>query len=65
VNPEFKIVANNALDLLTSDPDDASSSTNAAYLDAIDGLSSRRPSTYPIIPQRHGKQPILHILRMP
>jgi cysteinyl-tRNA synthetase len=38
VNPNFKIVQNNALDLLTINPDDPTSVTNASYLSYIDGV---------------------------
>jgi hypothetical protein len=38
VNPNFKIVQNNALDLLTINPDDPTSATNTAYLSYIDGV---------------------------
>ncbi len=38
VNPDFKIIQNNALDLLVTDPDNPSSSTNASHLSHIDGV---------------------------
>ncbi len=38
VNPNFKIVQNNALDLLTVNPNDPTSATNTAYLSYIDGV---------------------------
>ena len=38
VNPNFKIIQNNALDLLTTNPDDPTSATNTAYLSHIDGV---------------------------
>jgi len=38
INPNFKIIQNNALDLLTTNPDDPTSATNTAYLSHIDGL---------------------------
>jgi cysteinyl-tRNA synthetase, unknown class len=38
VNPDFKIVQNNALDLLTTNPDDPTSATNTSYLSYVDGV---------------------------
>ena len=38
VNPNFKIIQNNALDLLTTNPDDPSSATNTSYISHIDGV---------------------------
>ncbi|MDE3061013.1 MAG: endo alpha-1,4 polygalactosaminidase [Pseudomonadota bacterium] len=38
INPNFKIIQNNALDLLTTNPDDPTSATNTAYLSHIDGV---------------------------
>lgn len=38
VNPNFKIIQNNALDLLTTNPDDPASATNTAYMSHIDGV---------------------------
>jgi cysteinyl-tRNA synthetase len=38
INPNFKIIQNNALDLLTVNPNDPSSATNTAYLAHIDGV---------------------------
>jgi cysteinyl-tRNA synthetase len=38
VNPNFKIIQNNALDLLTVNPDDPASATNTAYMSHIDGV---------------------------
>jgi len=38
VNPNFKIVQNEGLDLLTTDPNNPASPTNAAYLSYIDGV---------------------------
>ena len=38
INPDFKIIQNNALDLLTINPNDPSSATNTAYLSHIDGV---------------------------
>jgi uncharacterized protein (TIGR01370 family) len=40
IDPNFKIVQNNALDLLTVDPDSPSSATNTAYLSHIDGVNA-------------------------
>jgi uncharacterized protein (TIGR01370 family) len=38
INPHFKIIQNNALDLLTVNPDDPSSATNSSHLAHIDGV---------------------------
>lgn len=38
INPNFRIIQNNALDLLTVNPDDPTSATNTAYLSHIDGV---------------------------
>jgi uncharacterized protein (TIGR01370 family) len=38
INPDFKIIQNNALDLLSTNPDDPSSATNSSYLAHIDGV---------------------------
>ncbi len=38
INPNFKIIQNNALDLLTVNPDDPTTATNTAYLSHIDGV---------------------------
>jgi cysteinyl-tRNA synthetase len=38
VNPNFHIIQNNALDLLTTDPNDGNSATNTAYMSHIDGV---------------------------
>ncbi len=40
INPDFKLIQNNALDLLTVNPDDPSSATNSAYLSKIDGVNA-------------------------
>jgi uncharacterized protein (TIGR01370 family) len=38
INPDFKVFQNNALDLVTTNPDDPSSAANTAYLAKISGL---------------------------
>lgn len=38
INPDFKIIQNNALDLLVTDPDNPASATNTAHLSYIDGV---------------------------
>lgn len=40
INPHFAIIQNNALDLLTVNPDDPSSATNTAYLAKIDAVNA-------------------------
>jgi len=40
VNPNFQVMQNNALDLLTVNPDNPSSATNTAYLNKIDGINA-------------------------
>jgi uncharacterized protein (TIGR01370 family) len=40
IDPDFKIVQNNALDLLTTNPNNPGSSTNTAYLSYIDGVNA-------------------------
>lgn len=40
INPDFKIIQNNALDLLVSNPDDPGSAPNTGYLAKIDGVNA-------------------------
>jgi cysteinyl-tRNA synthetase len=40
INPNFKVIQNNALDLLTIDPNNGNSASNTAYLAKIDGVNA-------------------------
>lgn len=40
INPDFKIIQNNAHDLLVTNPDDPNSATNTSYLSHIDGVNA-------------------------